>query len=446
MDRRLKITLTVLVIILLSIISFIGLFVQDTKFMKDLIPEYKLGMDLKGYRELSLAVSDETETVYYNKDGKEVEKKTEDGTTKEIPVNSEEILTKENFNKTKQLIDKRLSKLSISEYLIRLNEKDGSLTVQIPEDNMTDIASQFLYSQGKFTIEDEDGQVLLSNSDLKKVQVGYSNETTGTTVYLSFVFNEESIEKVKEISNTYVTSSDEEGNDTSKKISMNIDGSPLIETSFEEEISNGTIYLTLGSAQDNETINSYLEQATNIGILINNGPIPITYTVEGNRFIKSDIDLENNLNLIIAIGIIFVLASIVLIIRYKKLGLLAALSNIGYLAILLLIVRYTNLIMTLEGICGIILVALLNYIIIVNLLENLKKQNKSINEYKKAFNKSMLSMVLVLIPTIIIGIVLSFSTWLPADSFGTIIFWGVLIISLYNAFVTRIMIINSVKE
>lgn len=446
MDRRLKITLTVLVIILLSIISFIGLFVQDTKFMKDLIPEYKLGMDLKGYRELSLAVSDEKETVYYDKDGKEVEKKTEDGTTKEIPVNSEEILTKENFNKTKQLIDKRLSELSISEYLIRLNEKDGSLTVQIPEDNMTDIASQFLYSQGKFTIEDEDGQVLLSNSDLKKVQVGYSNETTGTTVYLSFVFNEESIEKVKEISNTYVTSSDEEGNDTSKKISMNIDGSPLIETSFEEEISNGTIYLTLGSAQDNETINSYLEQATNIGILINNGPIPITYTVEGNRFIKSDIDLENNLNLIIAIGIIFVLASIVLIIRYKKLGLLAALSNIGYLAILLLIVRYTNLIMTLEGICGIILVALLNYIIIVNLLENLKKQNKSINEYKKAFNKSMLSMVLVLIPTITIGIVLSFSTWLPAYSFGTIIFWGVLIISLYNAFVTRIMTINSVKE
>ena len=446
MDRRLKITLTVLVIILLSIISFIGLFVQDTKFMKDLIPEYKLGMDLKGYRELSLAVSDEKETVYYDKDGKEVEKKTEDGTTKEIPVNSEEILTKENFNKTKQLIDKRLSELSISEYLIRLNEKDGSLTVQIPEDNMTDIASQFLYSQGKFTIEDEDGQVLLNNSNLKKVQVGYSNGTTGTTVNLSFIFNEESIEKVKEISNTYVTSSDEEGKDTSKKISMNIDGSPLIETSFEEEISNGTIYLTLGSAQDNKTINSYLEQATNIAILINNGPIPITYTVEGNRFIKSDIDLENNLNLIIAIGIVFVLASIVLIIRYKKLGLLATLSNIGYLAILLLIVRYTNLIMTLEGICGIILVTLLNYIIIVNLLENLKKQNKSINEYKKAFNKSMLSMVLVLIPTIIIGIVLSFSTWLPAYSFGTIIFWGVLIISLYNAFITRIMIINSVKE
>ena len=134
MDRRLKITLTVLVIILLSIISFIGLFVQDTKFMKDLIPEYKLGMDLKGYRELSLAVSDETETVYYDKDGKEVEEKTEDGTTKEIPVNSEEILTKENFEKTKQLIDKRLSELSISEYFIRLNEKDGSFIVQIPED------------------------------------------------------------------------------------------------------------------------------------------------------------------------------------------------------------------------------------------------------------------------------------------------------------------------
>ena len=113
---------------------------------------------------------------------------------------------------------------------------------------------------------------------------------------------------------------------------------------------------------------------------------------------------------------------------------------------MLLVVRYTNLIITIEGICGIILVALLNYIIIVNLLENLKKQNNSINDYKKAFNKSMLSMVLVLIPTIILGIVLSFSTWLPAYSFGTIIFWGVVMIALYNAFITRIMILNSVKE
>ena len=48
MNRRLTIVLITLLIILLSIISFAGLFVQDTKFMKNLVPEYELGMDLEG--------------------------------------------------------------------------------------------------------------------------------------------------------------------------------------------------------------------------------------------------------------------------------------------------------------------------------------------------------------------------------------------------------------
>ena len=40
MDRRLKITLIILLIILLSMISFAGIFVQNAKFMENIIPEY----------------------------------------------------------------------------------------------------------------------------------------------------------------------------------------------------------------------------------------------------------------------------------------------------------------------------------------------------------------------------------------------------------------------
>ena len=121
-------------------------------------------------------------------------------------------------------------------------------------------------------------------------------------------------------------------------------------------------------------------------------------------------------------------------------------SLIGYLAVLLIAVRYTNLIVTMEGICGILISAILNYILLTYILQILSKKEKNIVEYKKAYNKSMISMILVLIPIMIIGIVLSFATWLPAYSFGTIIFWGVLIIGLYNAFVTRILFLNSIKN
>ena len=79
-------------------------------------------------------------------------------------------LTKENYLKTKKIVEKRLNDLGVMEYLIRLDEKNGALTAQIPEDSLTNLASQFLYSRGEFTVEDEDGQVLLDNSNLDKVE------------------------------------------------------------------------------------------------------------------------------------------------------------------------------------------------------------------------------------------------------------------------------------
>lgn len=450
MDRRLKIILATLIIILVSIISFVGLFVQDTKFMKNILPEYKLGMDLAGYRAISINVSDEKETIYYDKDGNKVDTEAEDGSKEEVPVNSEDILTTENYKKTKNVIENRLKSLNISEYLIRLNESDGSITVQIPEDDMTDTAIQFLYTKGVFTIEDEDGNVLLDNSNLESVQVGYSNSSsttaTGTTVYLNFNFKDDSIEKLKEISNTYVESEDEEGNDTSKKVSINIDDSPLIETSFSEELANGVLSLTMGTSTDNETLNSYLQQASNIAILLNDGTIPIEYTVDQNRYIKSDLSMNNLLIPAIVVGAVILVALLFLIIKYKKLGLLSAISYIGYIALFMILIRYANVVLTIEGIFGIGIAIVINYIVLLYILNNLRKTEKNIVEYKKEYNNSILSVILVLVPSIIIGIVLCFSTWLPAYSFGMVIFWGTLIIGIYNAAVTRFLLLNSINN
>ena len=446
MNRRLKLTLIILLIILISIISFVGLFIQHTKFMENILPEYQLGMDLRGSRVVTVEVSDETKTVYYDKDGNVVDEETEDGSSEKVPVNSEDILTLDNYNKTKDIIEKRLSDLGISEYLIRFNEENGTITVQMPENSVTDLASQFLYTKGDFTIEDEDGQVLMDNSNIERVQVGYSTTTTGTAIYLNIEFNKDSVEKLKEITNTYVESEDEEGNDTTKKVLLKIDGSTLLQTSFDTEITNGILQLVMGTSTDANTIQNNIEDSRNIAILLNNDELPIEYTVSQNRFIKSDITLENMMITMIVAGAILVIAYLFLIIRYKKLGILAIFSHIGYLALFLLIVRFTNLILTMEGICGIIISAILNYILLVYILEKLRKKDKDVTEYKSAFNKSMLGMIMVLIPSIIIGIVLTFASWLPAYSFGTIIFWGVLIIALYNASITRVLFLNSINE
>lgn len=445
MNRRLTIALITLLIILLSIISFAGLFVQDTKFMKNLVPEYELGMDLEGYRAITVAVSDEKETIYYDAEGNVVTTEAEDGKSEEVPVNNEEDLTKENYEKAKDLIKARLKDLEIKEYLVRLDEESGSVTVQLPEDSMTDIASQFLTTTGEFTIEDaETGEVLLDNSNIKEAKVGYASASTGTSVYLSIEFNKDSKEKLREISTTYVTTTNEEGEETEKQVELKMDGSTMLSTSFADELADGILPINMGTATDNTTLNTYMQQASNIAILINNGPLPLEYESDQNRFIQSDLSLEDAIVPGIVLAVILVIGFIVLIIKYKKLGLAAIVSFIGYVAIVLLALRIFNIVITLEGICAIVASMLLNYILLAYLLNTLSKADTA--EWKTAFNKAILSIIFVLVPVLIIGIVLCFAAWMPTFSFGTVTFWAILIMILYNISITKALVLNSVKK
>ena len=335
--------------------------------------------------------------------------------------------------------------MEIKEYLVRLDEESGSVTVQLPEDSMTDIASQFLTTTGEFTIEDaETGEVLLDNSNIKEAKVGYASASTGTSVYLSIEFNKDSKEKLREISTTYVTTTNEEGEETEKQVELKMDGSTMLSTSFADELADGILPINMGTATDNTTLNTYMQQASNIAILINNGPLPLEYESDQNRFIQSDLSLEDAIVPGIVLAVILVIGFIVLIIKYKKLGLAATVSFIGYVAIVLLALRIFNIVITLEGICAIVASMLLNYILLAYLLNTLSKADTA--EWKTAFNKAILSIIFVLVPVLIIGIVLCFAAWMPTFSFGTVTFWAILIMILYNISITKALVLNSVKK
>lgn len=444
LDKGLKITLIILLIILISIISFAGIYVQDKKQMKNILADYKLGMDLQGSRVITTTVSTETEIIYYDKDGNVVNTEAEDGSQEEVAVNGEDSLTKENYLKAKEVIGKRLSDFGISEYLIRQDEDTGMIAVQIPEDSKTDLAIQYIYTVGKLTIVGENDEVLLDNSNIKEVKVGYRTTESGTMVCLNIEFNKDSVEKLKEISNNYVVTTDEEGNETTKQITMKLDGTDLLSTSFDEEITNGILPISIGEAStSSETINSYLEQATNLAILLNNGELPITYDIEQNRYVKSDIETNDLIVAALVVGAIIVIAVIVLGIIYKKNGILVGIANIGYVALLLILIRYTNVIITIEGLFGILISIVLNYIFGIYLLKTIKEEKERANDTKKTFNKTILAMLSILVPALVVGITLCFTNWMPIYSFGEIVFWGILTIFIYNTVLTRTLLICS---
>lgn len=451
-DNKLKITLSILVIILVCAISFGGIFIQDKGRVNSIIPEYSLGMDLEGSRKLGVIVDDTVNEVIYDKDGKVVTEEGKDTTKKEEPVNPKEVLTKENFEKSKEIVNKRLQLLNVPDYTIGLDEENGYIMVDMLDYADTDTVAQYMYLPGKFEVTDPDGNILLDNSYIDKATVKYgyvSSNSNATTVFLSIQFNKEGTEKLKEISNTYVKSLDENGKDNSKKVKIAVDEVTLVESAFEQENSTGELQLSIGQASTSSAdINGYIKQASNLAVLLNSGVMPITYTLDVNRFVYSEIPQELIYIAAIAIGAIILVTLIIMIIKYKKNGFLEAIAFIGYVAFMLLAIRYTNVMLTLDGLLAIVASIIVNFTFTFYLLSLINKDYKDKEKIEVAidFQKALTRMLFVLLPLIIMTVILCFANWLPLYSFGMVMFWGIITLLIYNIVITRTLIVNAVKD
>lgn len=442
--KALKRTLIILVIILLALISFGGIFIQKTKFVENILPEFKLGAELSGTRNIGLVVSTATDTIIYDKDGNVVEKEGEGTTKQEVPVNPTETLTEENYRLAKEVIEKRLNsikavdanlnvKKAVDYYEIKQNEQNGNIVVKIPENSDTDMVLQYMAIKGTFNVVDEQNNVLMNNSDIKKAQVVYNSTDSGISVYLTIQFNKEGTQKLKDISNTFIKTTDEEGKETTKKISIKIDNTTVLSTYFSEEISTGMIQLTFGTASSkSEDLRNYVQEANNLATLLNTGNLPIAYTVDENRYILPDISNETFFVPAIIVLSIMVIAVLFLIIKYRVKGILGALSFTGYIASLLIIIRLTNVVVSIDGMVGILISIALNYVFIVYLLNGKKKEEQELT-YKQGF----INFLFVLIPIAVTTIIFSFISWIPIYSFGMTMFWGIVLIMLYNVILTK---------
>ena len=308
--------------------------------MSNVVKDYTYAMDLNGARTIKLTLNTD---------------------------NSDEVKTEENYKTAKEIIEKRLKKLGAEEYKVNVNNENGEITVQIPENLNTDTIVSNLTTVGKFEILDsETNDVLLDNNSIESSKVLYNRATSGTSVYLEIAFNKDGKNKLEEISKTYVktennttdenatteennTEATENTNETNtenttseklskteKKISLKIDDSELMSTTFDEPITSGKIQLSVGKATtDSTTLKGYVEQAQNVATVLDSGKLPVKYDMEKNQYILSSITEQDLTYVAVTIAIIAIIAIIVLIIKYKTNGLVA---GIAYIA-----VSYTHL-------------------------------------------------------------------------------------------------------
>ena len=466
--KKIKLLTIVLTIVLITMISFCGVFVQNQNRMVNVLPEYSLTMDLKGARNIRLEVNTEGETIIKDAEGKVVEDAenltddqiAEKGYIKEQKVkNNEDVKNTENYDKSKKIIENRLKELDVQEYVVNLDEKTGNILVKIPENEKTDHIVSIVSSTGKFEILDsETNEVLMDNSDIETANVLYSSNSSltdkGTVIYLGIDFTKDGAKKLEEISNKYVKSKGENETDTQnienedkqendnsgetesetteKKVTMKIDGQEIMSSSFEETIKTGKLQLSIGRASTEEkTIKEYAEQASSVAMVLKTGNMPIVYNLSENSYILSDI-IEDE---IIVMGYIFlgiiILSLIVLFVKYKKLALPGIVSIIGFISMLLITIRYTNVALSIEGLLGFLLVFALDFVFIWSLLNNYIKKERHV--YKEVYTKFFIKIV----PIIILVITFCLTEWLPISSLGMVMFWGILLIALHNVIVTN---------
>ena len=471
MEKKLKIILCITLIILIALISFIGVYSKDIVLFKNKIPEYSLSSEFSEKRLSRFIISEATSEKIYDKDGNEVDSipegaNEEDYRKENVKQNPDEIRTAENYKKVKEISERRLKTLGVEDYKIRLDESTGEMAIELEDNKDTDTILQYLQCKGDFSITDsEDGTLLLDKSDVKEASVVYANTTgTGLTVYLDIKFNKEGTEKLTQVSRDYIQvkeenqnteteennseNTDTETEDTNsnqKQVTFTIEGTEMLTTYFGEEVTNGELTISLGTATDTDALQEYMEQGSFYAMLINDDDLPLSYTVDYSETTKGNLAGNAIYYVFASILVIFIVAVIYLIIRYKLNGAIGALSMGTFIAILLLLVRWTHTEISLNSIVAIAFLIILDTYLMTKIFNKIK-ENSNYDAVRKASIKTYLENIEVIIVSLIIAIIFTFMREEVSFSFGMTLFYGIISIGISNLAFLRTMLLTKYSK
>ena len=372
LTKKLISILLILVSIAVIIIAFIGIYLPDLNKLKNIIPGYKLGTEVDGIIEYRFKVDDSSseKQVYVDSNGKirgevlnssssdyEVETELEEANdtgfsieTRTIKENEDSILTKENFEKSKKLVEERLENAGATEYAIRLDDVTGEMVVELSQnDDVGYLYQVALTALGEFDIIDaQTGVVLLDKTSVSDTAVAanYSQASNSYTIYLQVNLTDEGTKLLEEISKKYVEYSDSEGNSQKEYISIRVDGASVMKTYFGEPYTQSILNVPIADNVSAKDLNTYQKSVNDVAFAINHDTMPIKYKQVGSAvFIESDMAKETMSifywTVVCALIVIFIILSI----KYKTKGVLAGILNDALIGLIILIIKYFSCIL-----------------------------------------------------------------------------------------------------
>ena len=320
----------------------------------------------------------------------------------------DENVTKEDLEKTRQLIDLRVNKLGVAETSVTA-EGDRRVRVEIPGEYDSKDLVDSLSKTGNLTFKDADGNEVLNGSDVDEASV-VINSTTNSPV-VSLKLTDEGTKKFAEATEANLY----------KTISIYMD---------DEEISSPTVNAVITDGNAIIEGSGSLDEAKNLAGLINAGALPVTVKAIQIENVGAQLGAEALPNAVkaglIGIAIIFVF----MILYYRIPGVIASIALTLYVCLVLLVFVESDVALTLPGIAAFLLTVGMavdaNILIFERVREELKNGMSVKSAVDKGFSNALSSIVDSNITTVIAALVLYFMGTGSVKGFAvTLMRWAV---------------------
>ncbi|EFR41098.1 export membrane protein SecD [Selenomonas sp. oral taxon 137 str. F0430] len=288
------------------------------------------------------------------------------------------------MNRVVAIMEKRVNSLGLTEPIIQ-REGERRVIIELPGIKDPDAAIRTIGKTAMLEFRDEDGNTVLTGTDLKDAQAS-TNPQTGQNV-VNLEFSDEGAQKFADLTMRNV----------GRTIAILLDGEVLTAPNVREPILGGRAEITGQKT---------LEEAQNLAVVLRSGALPVKVEIIETRTVGPTLgqDSKDKSEFAFAVGLGAVVLFMVLF--YHLSGFIADVALMAYTILLLGILYLMDATLTLPGVAGIILSIGMavdaNVLIFEHFKEEYQVQHKSLRlamdaGFKRAFTTIFDSNVTTLI-------------------------------------------------
>lgn len=294
-----KDSLTKLLVCVMAIVALFVAFVEPLAF------SIRQGLDLQGGTHVVLEAED-TDIAKVNDDA---------------------------MNRVVTIMEKRVNALGLTEPIIQ-REGERRVIIELPGVNDPDAAIKTIGKTAMLEFKDEEGNTVLTGTDLKDAQAATNSQNGQNVVNLEF--SDEGAKKFADLTTKNV----------GRTIAILLDGEVLTAPNVREPILGGKAEI---SGQKT------LEEAQNLAVVLRSGALPVKVNIIETRTVGPSLgqDSKDKSTFAFAVGLGAVLVFMVAF--YRMSGFIADIALMAYTLLLLALLYLLDATLTLPGVAGIIL-------------------------------------------------------------------------------------------